>query len=162
MRFCLSIDGEKREFDILDNDGEFELRSGEKRKTFTINKLWSRNILIKDENNKVYNVFVDKFEEGHCVFFKGRSFAIKDATSRKTGGGFDLEGEIVIKSPLPGQIKKVFKNVNDEVEEGESILVLEAMKMENEIKSPKKGIITKISVKEGGSVDPQAELFSVE
>ncbi|MCK5220760.1 MAG: acetyl-CoA carboxylase biotin carboxyl carrier protein subunit, partial [Candidatus Aminicenantes bacterium] len=37
-----------------------------------------------------------------------------------------------------------------------------AMKMENEIKSPKKGVIQKISVKEGDSVDPQADLFSVE
>ncbi len=162
MKFSLSIDGEKRDFDILDNDGEFEFRSGDKRKIYTINKLWSRNILIKDENNKVYNVFVDKFEDGHCVFFKGRSFAIKSATSRKTGGGFDMEGEVVVKSPLPGLIKKIFKNENDEVEEGESILVLEAMKMENEIKSPKKGIIKRISVEEGGSVDPKAELFSVE
>lgn len=162
MRFSLSIDGEKKEFDILENDEEFEFKFGDKSKKYTINKLWSRNILIKDENNKVYNVFVDKFEDGHCVFFKGRSFAIKDATSRKTGGGFDLEGEIVIKSPLPGQIKKIFKSENDEVEEGESILVLEAMKMENEIKSPKKGVIKKISVKEGDSVDPKAELFIVE
>ena len=162
MKFNLSIDGEKKEFEILDKDGVFEFRFGEKRKAYTIDKLWGRNILIKDDKNKVYNVFVEKFDEGHCVFFKGKSFTIKDATSRKKGGGFDVEGEITIKSPLPGQIKKVFKKVDDEVEEGESILVLEAMKMENEIKSPKKGVIKKISVKEGGSVDPQTDLFSVE
>lgn len=162
MKFSLSIDGEKKEFHILDHDGEFELKIGDLKRKYTINKLWSRNILIKDEKNRVYNVFVDKLEEGHCVFFKGRSFTIKDATSRKTGGGFDMEGEVVIKSPLPGQIKKVFKKVNDEVDEGESILVLEAMKMENEIKSPKKGIIKRLSVEEGGSVDPNSVLFSVE
>ncbi|MEN8154162.1 MAG: acetyl-CoA carboxylase biotin carboxyl carrier protein subunit [Acidobacteriota bacterium] len=162
MKFNLSLDGDKKEFEILDKDGEYEFRYEDKNKTYTIEKLWGRNILIKDDNNKVYNVFVEKFEEGHCVFFKGRSFTIKDATSRKHGGGFDIEGEITIKSPLPGQIKKVFKKVDDEVEEGESILVLEAMKMENEIKSPKKGVIKTLSVKEGGSVDPQAELFSVE
>ncbi len=162
MKFNLSIDGEKKEFEIIDMDGDYEFRLGEKRKTYKIDKLWGRNILIKDDNNKVYNVFVEKFEEGHCVFFKGRSFTIKDATSRKMGGGFDIEGEITIKSPLPGQIKKVFKKVDDEVEEGESILVLEAMKMENEIKSPKKGVIKKIPVKEGGSVDPQTDLFTIE
>jgi len=162
MKFNLSIDGEKREFEILDKDGEFEFRYEDKKKNYTIDKLWGRNILIKDEQNKVYNVFVEKFEEGHCVFFKGRSFTIKDATSRKQVAGFDIEGEVTIKSPLPGQIKKVFKKVDDEVEEGESILVLEAMKMENEIKSPKKGVLKKISVKEGGSVDPQTELFTIE
>ena len=68
MKFNLSIDGEKKEFEILDKDGEFEFRMGEKIKTYTIDKLWGRNILIKDDNNKVYNVFVEKFEEGHCVF----------------------------------------------------------------------------------------------
>jgi len=162
MKFNLSIEGEKKEFEILDKDEEFEFRLGDKKKTYTIDKLWGRNILIKDDKNKVYNVFVEKIDEGHCVFFKGRSFTIKDATSRKKDGGFDVEGEITIKSPLPGQIKKVFKKVDDEVEEGESILVLEAMKMENEIKSPKKGVIKKIAVKEGGSVDPQTELFTVE
>ena len=162
MKFSLSIDGEKREFQILDQDGEFEFQLGGLKKKYRVDKLWSRNILIRDENNKVFNVFVDKHEDGHCVFFKGRSFTIKDATSRKTGGGFDMEGEVVIKSPLPGQIKKVFKKINDEVEEGESILVLEAMKMENEIKSPKKGTIKRLPVEEGGSVDPNTELFSVE
>ena len=101
MKFNLNIDGEKREFEIVDNDGEYEFRSGDKKKSYTINKLWGRNFLIKDENNRVYNVFVDKHEEGHCVFFKGRSFTIKDATSRKIGGGFDVEGLVVIKSPLP-------------------------------------------------------------
>ncbi len=162
MKFNLSIDGEKKEFEILDKDGKYEFKYKDNKKKYSIDKLWGRNILIKDENNKVYNVFVEKFEEGHCVFFKGRSFTIKDATSRKQGVGFDIEGEVTIKSPLPGQIKKVFKKVDDEVEEGESILVLEAMKMENEIKSPKKGVLKKISVKEGGSVDPQTDLFTVE
>jgi len=162
MKFNLSINGEKREFEIIDKEGSFNFKLGEKSEVYTIDKLWSKNILIRDSNSKVYNVFIDKHEEGFCVFFKGKSFVIKDATSRKKGGGFDLEGEIVVKSPLPGQIKKVYKKVNNKVEEGESILVLEAMKMENEIKSPKKGVLKKLSIKEGDSVDPQSELFIIE
>ncbi len=162
MKFNLSINGEKREFEISEREGDYGFKLGENSEVYSINKLSGKNILIKDKNNKIYNVFVDKYEDGFCVFFKGKSFSIKDATSRKKGGSFDLEGEISIKSPLPGQIKKVYKKVNDKVEEGERILVLEAMKMENEIKSPKKGILTSLSVKEGGSVDPQTELFVVE
>jgi len=162
MKFSFSIDGEKREIEIIDKEGEYEFRRGDIRKTYSIHKLWGRNILIKDENNKVYNVFVEKHEDGHCVFFKGRSFTVRDATSRKKGIGFDMEGKVTIRSPLPGQIRKVFKKAGDEVEAGDSILVLEAMKMENEIKSPKKGVIKSILVKESGSVDPNTELFTVE
>ncbi len=162
MKFNLSIEGEKREFEVVSDGTDFEYKSGDLKRIFKIKKLWGNNILITDEKNRVFNVFVDKNGDGQVVFFKGKSFRIKDATSRKKGVGFDIEGEVVVKSPLPGQIKKIFKNVNDEVDKGESILVLEAMKMENEIKSPKKGKITKISVEENGSVDPQSELFTVE
>lgn len=162
MKFSLSIDGEKREFDVSEYDGTAEFRSGDTVRAFNIRRIFGRNMLIIDENNRVYDVFVDRFEDGHCVFFRGRSFKIKDATARKSGSGLNLDGEVTVKSPLPGQIKKVFKKLNEDVEAGESVLVLEAMKMENEIKSPKKGRIKELRVEEGKPVDPQAVLFIVE
>ncbi len=50
----------------------------------------------------------------------------------------------------------------DKVKEGQAVLVLEAMKMQNEIKSPQSGIITKINPTAGDSVEAGALLFSVE
>ncbi|AGK60533.1 hypothetical protein Asulf_00510 [Archaeoglobus sulfaticallidus PM70-1] len=57
-----------------------------------------------------------------------------------------------VKVSMAGVITKVLKNEGEEIEEGEDILILEAMKMENAISAPKSGKITKITVKEGDRV----------
>lgn len=66
-----------------------------------------------------------------------------------------------VKSPLAGAIWKISKSVGDQVKEGETVLILEAMKMENEIKSPKSGSLASIDVKEGDSVGQGDQLFSI-
>ncbi len=63
-----------------------------------------------------------------------------------------VEGE-AIKAMLPGVVTKVLVKEGDEVKAGETIMILEAMKMENEVKSPKDGRIKQIVVKEGDRVE---------
>lgn len=67
-----------------------------------------------------------------------------------------------ITAPMNGLIVKVIKNVGDMVKFGESLLVLEAMKMENEIKSLSEGIIKTNNCKIGESVDKGEVLFIIE
>ncbi len=57
-----------------------------------------------------------------------------------------------IKAPIPGLIKAVLVTVGQRVEAGEPIIVLEAMKMENEVHAPKSGVVTQISIKPGQDV----------
>ncbi|MFC2082111.1 biotin/lipoyl-containing protein, partial [Bacteroidota bacterium] len=68
----------------------------------------------------------------------------------------------IIKAPMPGLILKVKKNIGDDVEIGESVVILEAMKMENEIRSPVSGKIKEILVKEGISVEKDEIIISIE
>ena len=63
-----------------------------------------------------------------------------------------VEGE-AIKAMLPGVITKILVKEGDKVKSGETIMILEAMKMENEVKSPKEGVIKQIVVKEGDRVE---------
>lgn len=67
----------------------------------------------------------------------------------------------VVCSPMPGVILKILVEVGEPVDEGESILVIEAMKMENEIKAPVTGTIEKIYVEEGNSVNTGDGLFAI-
>lgn len=59
---------------------------------------------------------------------------------------------VAIKAPLPGTILKINVAVGDEVKEGQNLLVMEAMKMENQVLAEKAGQVSSIKVKEGDAV----------
>jgi len=67
-----------------------------------------------------------------------------------------------IKAPMPGLLLKLKKNIGDQVKTGEPLLILEAMKMENEIKSPASGIVKEIFFKEGQSVEKNSIILTFE
>lgn len=69
---------------------------------------------------------------------------------------------MIVRAPMPGLITKLLKHEGASVHHGEGILVIEAMKMENEIKSPKAGTITKIAVKEKQTTEKNEHLFTIE
>jgi biotin carboxyl carrier protein len=67
-----------------------------------------------------------------------------------------------VKAPMPGLILKIRKKAGETVEQGESLIILEAMKMENDLKAPASGIIKSILVSEGSAVEKGVVLFSIE
>ena len=70
------------------------------------------------------------------------------------------EGREVV-APMTGVVTKILKKEGEEVKEGENVLIIEAMKMENPIPSPSNGVISKIAVKEGDKVSTGDVLFYV-
>ncbi len=71
-------------------------------------------------------------------------------------------GATTITSPMPGTILELRKNVGDSVNEGDVLLILEAMKMENEIMAPTAGRISSIAVAKGASVNSGDLLVVIE
>ncbi|NJF26152.1 pyruvate/oxaloacetate carboxyltransferase [Thermococcus sp. Bubb.Bath] len=70
-------------------------------------------------------------------------------------------GEGVVTAPMPGKILRILVKEGEQVKTGQGLLILEAMKMENEIPAPKDGVVKKILVKEGDTVntgDPMMEI----
>lgn len=72
-----------------------------------------------------------------------------------------IEGE-PIRAMLPGVVTKILVKEGDEVKAGDTVMILEAMKMENEVKSPKDGRIKQILVKEGDRVEKDDVLAVME
>jgi biotin carboxyl carrier protein len=80
----------------------------------------------------------------------------------RRGAGADDKGPKKLLAPMPGRVVRVLIGAKGTVEAGQSVLVVEAMKMQNEIKSPKKGIVQSIVAAEGSTVNAGDVLAVVE
>jgi biotin carboxyl carrier protein len=81
--------------------------------------------------------------------------------SRRASVGAEA-GPAKILAPMPGKVVRLIAAEGDEVEVGQGLVVVEAMKMQNEIKAPKKGKVTKIAVREASAVNAGDLLVIVE
>ncbi len=81
--------------------------------------------------------------------------------SRRAAAGFG-EGPQKLVAPMPGKIVRLLVPEKAEVEAGQGVLVIEAMKMQNELKSPKKGTVQQILAREGAAVGAGEVLAIVE
>ena len=70
------------------------------------------------------------------------------------------EGAVI--TSMPGNVKKVLVKEGDRVEVGQPVVVLEAMKMENELEAPKSGVVKRVNVKENTPVEANAVLIEIE
>jgi biotin carboxyl carrier protein len=77
-------------------------------------------------------------------------------------GALELEGRQQIVAAMPGKVIRLLVKVGDEVEAGQGLVVVEAMKMQNEIRSPKKGKVERLQAKEGQNVNAGEVLAWVE
>ncbi|MEW6213209.1 MAG: biotin/lipoyl-containing protein [Acidobacteriota bacterium] len=87
---------------------------------------------------------------------------IIDRKHRRPGADHSEEGQQTLIAPMPGKVVKVLLNAGDEVAAGQGVVVVEAMKMQNEIKSPKPGRVVEIRVAEGDTVNAGQMLALVE
>ena len=76
--------------------------------------------------------------------------------------GASEQGVMKIKAPMPGKVVRILAPVGSQVETGQSVVVIEAMKMQNELKAPKTGVVKKINVAEGAAVEAGQALAEVE
>jgi len=101
-----------------------------------------------------------------CLWVGNVSYAaeLRDPRSLRSrrGAGADEKGPKKLVAPMPGKVVRVLVRAEQAVEAGQSILVVEAMKMQNEIKSPKKGTVRKIVATEGSNVNAGDVLAIVE
>lgn len=83
-------------------------------------------------------------------------------TSRGGDGGADADGEQTIVAPMPGRVVRVLVKPGDEVAAKQGVVVVEAMKMENELRSPKAGRVKDVAVAPGTSVEAGRVLVVIE
>ena len=120
---------------------------------------WS--LLVGDRS---YDVRVQKDRSTFTVEMAGRTwtFHLSDPVralvrSRSRAG----RGAGLVKAPMPGRVVRVLVEAGQEVKSGEGIVVVEAMKMENELSAPRDGVVAQIHVTEGQTVESGAALIEI-
>ncbi len=122
------------------------------------------SLIIDDAS---YSVEFDERGDDVAVHVRNHVSVIDVADERRFklragAAQFSAEGKQTITAPMPGKVVHVLVKVGEEVKEGQGLIVVEAMKMENELKSPKAGKVTKIFAAEGSTVEINAKLITVE
>ena len=117
---------------------------------------------------KSYQLSVSRTEEGYQALISGHRMDLRVLTERE----WRLEriapkqrvpsGPLTVKAPMPGLVKAVLVQQGDEVAQGGRLLVLEAMKMENEITAIKPGRVTEVYVQTGAIVEGGKALVTIE
>lgn len=163
--FVTSVNSTKFNLEIIN---ENELNFGNQKIDYELIELNSNNFLLK-LGNKLYELTAEKFNgDLFKVNVGGYDFEITVRTALQEKAYKLLESTAVhhsqhteVKAPMPGLILKIKKNRGETVELGESVIILEAMKMENDLKSPASGVIDKIFIAEGSPVEKGTALFSI-
>lgn len=114
-------------------------------------------------NGNVYDVEVEELGTGAATRTAAPKAAPKAVAAPKAAApaAAGSEGAVKVNSPMPGKILSVKASVGQAVKRGEVIMILEAMKMENEIVAPSDGTIASINVNEGASVEAGSVLASL-
>jgi biotin carboxyl carrier protein len=118
-------------------------------------------------DNESVEALVDERDGKWQVLLQGRLYTVDVADDRArlmAARAEDLmpeSDEIAVQAPMPGLVVAIPVEVGQEVEKGDAVVILESMKMENELKTPRAGTIERIAVKPGDSVEQQQTLVVI-
>ena len=110
-------------------------------------------------NQHSLEAIVEEQDGGSQVLIRGEQYPVVVADERthrlsKARGSFAApDGEILLKTPMARTIIAVSVDEGDVVQEGDQIIILESMKMENELRAPRAGVVTHIRVEAGAGVE---------
>ena len=100
----------------------------------------------------------------HEISMDGGMFVIDiidPLAARRSGGNDEMSSGGIVKAMMPGRVVRVLVNKGDTVTKGTGLLILEAMKMENEISAPADGVVDELFVEPGQTVEAGAELVHI-
>ena len=164
MKYITTIDEKEYTIEILDRhhisvDGviyevDFESLSGQPVFSLLI-------------DGKSYEAHIYTNDEGWEVLIQGALYpvTVEDERERRLrlafGGSPAVTGEFHLKAPMPGLVVDLPVEDGQEIQKGDVLLILESMKMQNELKAPRDGKVSRIKIKVGDNVERKQTLLSV-
>lgn len=164
MKYITTIEGQEFEVEVVD---EHHIRVGDRLLQVDFESVSGQPMFSLIVDGKSYESFVYPGDEDWQVLLRGRQYQVKVEDEREkrlraaAGAGVAEGGEFHLKAPMPGLIVAIPVSEGQAVEKGQVLLILESMKMQNELKAPRAGTIGRVRVKAGESVEQKQTLLSV-
>lgn len=156
MNLRLKIGGRTRTVKIRSADSRMEFSLDGQGVATDVMEV-ERNVFSVLLGGEAFEVRVERSAQGAWVHVDGRKYAaeVDDPRQWQRGGGGAAgnEGRQNIVAPMPGKVIRVLVQAGSDVVAGQGLFVVEAMKMQNEVKSPKQGKVERVSAKEGQAVN---------
>lgn len=142
------VDGREYDIDIVEVEQDVY--------SVLLNGLSFNVELIPGDNHKTFTVNTYKFS------YDAEIIDAEAKYQKNRLKGMSLDDANTIVAPMPGKVVKVLAKIGDTVEQGDTVIILSAMKMESEFKTKTSGIIKELRVQEGDTVDGKQVLVVIE
>ena len=163
MKYVTTINNKKFEIEIL-NDGSV-LVNGTPREVDFLSLDPSLYSIIM--NGVSHEVVIEETDGDYQVLLGGRLYggSVLDERAQlmmsRRGGAAAETGEISIRAPMPGLIVAISVEEGQQVKAGQTVVILESMKMQNELKCPRDGTVQRISIQTGQTVEQKKVLVTI-
>jgi biotin carboxyl carrier protein len=164
MKYITNI--EDRQFEIEINS-DFEIMVDGKQIAVDFQSVADQPVYSIILDGASYEASVHTTETGIQVLLHGKLYdaKVEDERQRRlrqsSGGPMVQSGELNILAPMPGLVVAVPVEDDQDVEKGDNLIILESMKMQNEIKAPRSGKVMRVRVRSGDSVDQNQVLITL-
>jgi biotin carboxyl carrier protein len=164
-KYRLRLGDEQHEVEVEpDHAGGWHVTVGDSTRSVSLVRIneGARYSLIVDGHP--YDVFAEEGPTDYHILIDGTRVVVGTQTGRRGGGAgaeldVDLGGEWVLKSPMAGIVREIRVQADDEVEEGQVLIIVEAMKMQNELHARRAGQVKAVYVSIGQRVDQGTPLL---
>lgn len=168
MKYLVEVDDQSFEVDILDEEGGPVVRLGDEELRVDLRGLGPTgpySLLLADRSHEGY---AEPVEGGYRVILGGQFFQVRVEEAARArlhglaGAAHRREGPAAVAAPMPGLVVSVLVEVGQAVKRGATVVILQAMKMENELRAPADGVVKEVSVSAGETVAQGQSLITLE
>lgn len=164
MKYVTTIDGQEYVVEIVDDS---HVRVNGKLYAVDFDSVSDQPVYSLLLDGRSFEAYVYPGEEHWQVLLHGRSYpaqvedelarSLRQASASQVGEGEEFQ----LRAPMPGLVVAVPVEEGGPVKKGEVLVILESMKMQNELKSPRDGMVSRVRIKAGDSVEQRQVMLSV-
>ncbi len=167
MKYSATVDGESLELELKQDESGQVAVVGDTAYAIDVLERTPDHVILR-MNGRVYDILLKRNRKEGEVLVNGKACYVQVEDLRLqqlrqlSGARSDDAGPLQISAPMPGLVLKILVQEGQQVQRRDGLVIIEAMKMENEIRAERSGVVKRIEVQEGQAVDKNQLLLQLE